>query len=381
MEMDRCPIFLAALALSGCSASQINSYTTSVATTSNSLLVQQTLHNLGAYLDDPASIPAELVVAAGTTSTTNSVSGSITSPLTAGFQTTSVLAEQVGTNLMKAVAPTGATTTTASSSQVTGTPTSQRTLGAAGLSASANNVSGAAYSYVFVTDPEMMLRLHVLYRYVVDWSSDPNGETTFKSAFPLMRKSVGHSVPECTYGRTEEGKLRSPALQNTTITAEDGSVKRIYFCTTSTVTVDKYQHQGSMLSYSTQVADGVYLTGPDCILCGPGDNLPVDAAKHVVHLNPQLSGPWLHWSRLDGNQAAVPTNRVRRDGDVSVGQSGNYEFYVPRSRAESFVRFNIALLNASTQVSAATGAGSAGGGAASQAAKAPTPYDLVLPVQ
>lgn len=74
-------IAMAALLLGGCVSAELDLNTLDLASTVGDLQTRQVLHNLGRFIDDPDSIPAQAVLIAGTVQVTNTASVSTSLPL------------------------------------------------------------------------------------------------------------------------------------------------------------------------------------------------------------------------------------------------------------------------------------------------------------
>jgi hypothetical protein len=72
------------LAMPGCASTQLNYNTMELASTVESLQTKQVLSNISKFIDDPDTIPDQVVVSSGSLSTTNSVTPSVSGSLSTG---------------------------------------------------------------------------------------------------------------------------------------------------------------------------------------------------------------------------------------------------------------------------------------------------------
>ncbi|MBR0685324.1 hypothetical protein JQ594_05315 [Bradyrhizobium manausense] len=322
--MGRYATIALGLFLGGCASTQLNYNTIDIANNSDNLLTKQVLYNLSAYLDNPIAVPAQIVVTGGTASTSNSVTPSAGAPLDRALSVTSA------TNISR-------TSSIAS-------PT---------IGISANDGWTQSYTFAPITDPDRTKRLDTLYRYAIDWSADPNGNRKFVSNFPLIYKSVNYAEPLCLVGKKADN-----APNETVDVTADG--KKL--CATS-VNGNAAARGQATRSYSRQVADEHFLSGPTCVVCGAGRHL---------HPNAKFSGPWLHWQNASG--APVPLGREVHPGDIPLGSSGGHAFFISPENAQKFVDFSIAVQSASI-LAAGGAAGSASASAAGGGSKSITLFD------
>jgi hypothetical protein len=195
--------------------------------------------------------------------------------------------------------------------------------------------------------------LQALYRYAIEWSDlGSQGNTLFVESFPPIYKTVSYSQPLCLVGKLEGSAKRANLLQaypeNVVVDQKSGkptpSDTKVDICVTAAGTsTDGLQHAGASKSFSTQTPDEHYLTLPFCVLC---------RTKHRLFINPNLSGPWLHWEDVTGGP--VPADRLRQPSDVQLGSSGHYLFFASQERAQEFVNFTDAILFATSAGPTAT---------------------------
>jgi hypothetical protein len=340
-------LIVGAISLSGCASAQLGYNTLDLASSTNDLVTKQVLYNFAAFLDNPAAIPAQVTVSSGNTTTSNSLSPTLSLPLSTGVTTTRSLAGSQTVTLADVV-------------------------GAKSLSVAAVDSWNQSWSFSPVTDPERMKRLQALYRYAVDWSEyGSQGDAYFVASFPPIQRSIGISAPTCI--RATNGK---PVL----FTLKDDT--SLAFCataTTGTTSTIPFTKGAITRSYSDQRDDPYYLTNPDCIVCG--------LLKHHRHVNPNIQGPWLRWRNLTGpNPDPI---RLPWPGDVSLGYAGHYQFFTSPESAEKFVNFTVAVLAAMGQGgSTSTATASTSSNAQAANSKSVTlldnlgnPFTLIVPGQ
>jgi hypothetical protein len=336
MRFQTSGCFLTVITLSivlyGCASAQLNYNTLDLASTADSLVSKQVLYNFASFLQNPAALPAQVTVSTGSATTSNSITPTITAPLSTGVTTAR----------------------TSSSPNFTITDV----VAAKGLSVAGSDAWNQSWSLITVTDPDRMKRLQALYRYAVEWSDlGEEGVRIFVKNFPLIYKSVNYSEPLCLYGKDENGKIvpiYGPAKTQTKPPDDKDNQKNVLVCASSTSMVGSpFTRSAATRSYSIQVPDEHFLSGPTCIVCAARDH-------RGLTINSDIKGAWLHW--LENNQPP-PFNprRAPQPGDISLGRSGRYEFFTSREKAQKFVDFEVAVLSATNlgAVSAPTGAAGA----------------------
>lgn len=173
---------LCAIAVAGCASTQLNYNTLDIASSVSSLYTKQVLSNLSKYIDEPEGLPAQVDIAAGTVQTSNSVSPSITGPVSKSF-----------------------------------------TFGAAGL-VTGSAVAGAGMTGTFtdswqqnwnvspITDANTLRNLRAIYRYAVY-------QTNLEKEYLVPRASIGgklvqnpylSSLPQCVL--CGPGRAKNPRL-------------------------------------------------------------------------------------------------------------------------------------------------------------------------
>jgi hypothetical protein len=137
------PILCAlAFLISGCASTQLNYNTVEIATSTDGVYTKETLINLSKFIDDPYAIPTQATIAASQIQTVNSVTPSLTFPLTA---------------------PVADTTTRAATLQVA----SAHTTAGAGAGLTANNGAQQNYTIAPLNDANTLRNLQALYRHAV----------------------------------------------------------------------------------------------------------------------------------------------------------------------------------------------------------------------
>jgi hypothetical protein len=155
-----------AFMLSNCTSTQLNNNTLELASTVDNLLARQVLLNLSRYVDDPTTIPTQVVVAAGTVSTTNTLSPSVS-----------------GVPLARAST---ITDTVASAAATTITHTNAITTAAAAATAAATNTATQTWTVDPSTDVYELSRMRALYRFALCRNTSHNCDHILFSEYPLQ---------------------------------------------------------------------------------------------------------------------------------------------------------------------------------------------------
>jgi hypothetical protein len=127
----------------GCVSEQLNYNTLDLAATVDSLITRQVLFNLGRFIDNPATLPSQITLAAGTASTTEALTPSATG------------------------IPLANSTTTTTTAAATVTRASAVSRGAAALTLGGTDSWTQNWTLDPVNDPDQLRRLRFLYRYAV----------------------------------------------------------------------------------------------------------------------------------------------------------------------------------------------------------------------
>jgi hypothetical protein len=330
----------ALLFLTGCASTELNYNTIDLASTTNSLVTRQVLHNLAEFIDSDMAYPSQLVINSGTASTSDTLSASLTEPYTAAVTKVATLAATASTN---------------PSTVMTGQTQSVRASQSLGLNGT--DVRSQNWSYAPVTDSFKAWRLKALYRYVVD-----GDEAKLRRDYALINKAITHSRNQC---------LRDALKNDASVYAEAKNGSDVLFksCVTS---YGGGQTGPSMTygsdSFSTMVPDSYYLRGPGCVLCRvPGER--------KLHVNSRLKGQWLHWRSLPGASGARSDTYV--SGDQPIGSAGHYELFVDARQQDRLPDFAIFVLAAATQGDSGGSAGGTSAGASGGAAKGAAAAALV----
>jgi hypothetical protein len=299
-----------ALLLCGCASAQLNYNTLDLASSTENLVTRQVLYNFANFLDNPAAIPAQVTISSGSATTSNSVTPTLTAPISTGVTTARLFA----------TAPTRTVTDALTSNM---------------LSVNASDSWNQSWAFAPITDPERMKRLQALYRYVVDWSDKgDSGGKDFVNNFPRIQRTISYSRPICLYG-IDDKKKKPVELGVKTNGAVDQTAT---VCATAVGTGAGASRGATTESFAGQEDDPYYLRNQDCIVCG---------GKEGKHINKNLAGPWLHWRDLTGPN--LDTARLPQPGDISLGRAGHYEFFASTMGAQKFVNFTVATLAAMSQ--------------------------------
>ena len=135
------------LTLGGCASTQLNYNTLDLASTVDSLLSKQVLLNLSRFIDDNSTLPTQVTIAAGTISTTNGLSPSVSGvPLAKSSTITNTVATAAATTVTSANAAARA---------------------AAALAGTATNTASQTWTIDPSTDAFELSRMRALYRYAI----------------------------------------------------------------------------------------------------------------------------------------------------------------------------------------------------------------------
>jgi len=157
------------LLVGACAAKQLNSNTLDLAASLDSLTTKQVLYNLGRALDDDSFVPSQVSIAAGSASTTNSVSPSVSIPLTPSSSVT---------------------TTTSFSNPQSGGVSAQAGLASVGLNVAVQDLWQQGWTLDPVGDADQLRRLTALYRYAVGSIAT---EQEFLCQYPIQSAAKGLS--------------------------------------------------------------------------------------------------------------------------------------------------------------------------------------------
>jgi hypothetical protein len=332
-------------ALCGCASAELNYNTLDLASTTNSLVTRQVLFNLANFIDSDLAYPAQVVLNAGTATTTDSLTGTYSAPLDAALTTTNQIVRTV---------------TATQSTAFTGLATGVRGSASAGVGGVDTRTQN--WSYTPVTNSFQANRLMALYRYVVD-----NEDWQLKQDYAKLNKSVSYNTSLClhdNHGKKVDIDFKAAAapLQQTEAQIENSFTR----CANGASVSGSGKAPTITLSNGTKtetemVPDPYYLRGPTCVLCIP----PRGSKDKHLQINQRLMGHWLHWHALPGASGMRPDTYML--GDVFLGIYGHYELYVDWRQQAKFPEFVVFILAASTQVdtAGASGTGSAGGNAQS----------------
>ena len=136
-------VCLIAVALAGCASQQLNENTLDIAANVDALYTRQVLANLSKFVDDPYAFPSSVNFSAGQIMTANSVTPSLTFPLTSTVTS--------GANLAAATLTRSVTQASAGS----------------GAGLTANNTQTQNYTVAPQSDADTLRNYQVLYRHAV----------------------------------------------------------------------------------------------------------------------------------------------------------------------------------------------------------------------
>ena len=144
-------VTLVGVAIGGCASTQLNYNTLDLAASLDSLTTKQILFNLARTLEDPYAVPSEINIAAGTATTSNSITPTFSTPLSAS---------------------TTATNTSFSVTHPNGT-----------VSVGASDQWEQGWTLDPINNPDEVRRLQALYRYAIGWIRD---DQAFKCEYPIQ---------------------------------------------------------------------------------------------------------------------------------------------------------------------------------------------------
>jgi hypothetical protein len=254
--------------IAGCASTQLNYNTLDLAESYDSLLSKQIIYNISKTMEDPWSIPAQIKVSGGNTTTTNAITPTLSYPLSASQAVTT-------TNTL------AASLTRASSFGITDTNK--------GLTVGASDTWTQTWSLDPVNDPDELRRLQVLYRYVTKHLADG----VYYEGQPLSDGAVD-ALFECTYpiiqttdtstavgsGATGAGTGNSNTSTTVTIDPKSGSytIKNQSVKPPPSPPTAKYVRRTCSIINDTLVSiqyvqvnpDKTFVTPPGCIMCDLG---------------------------------------------------------------------------------------------------------------
>src|ERR1700753_3163634 len=85
--------------VAGCASTQLNHNTLDLASTVDSLVTKQVLDNLSKIIDNPLAVPAQVDLAAGSATTSNSITPSISDPYTKAVTATNTVMTAIGASV------------------------------------------------------------------------------------------------------------------------------------------------------------------------------------------------------------------------------------------------------------------------------------------
>src|SRR5271169_265599 len=256
------PVYFGLSMITGCASTQINSNTLDIASTYDELITKQFTFNIRKTVEDPYGLPAYVKVTAQTAATQNTITPTLTLPLSNQIQTLAQFSQ----------APTGLTTQTS------------RTLQFAGKSfgLSAADQWNQTYTITPVTDTDQLRRLRALFQYVTgNLPNDPPARTytkEFESIYPIIEVAGagGTATPTATtLTVTVDGKfvsVKQSSDQSDKI--KQTYVRRTYRWSESTNTFAGY-------TWALVSPDVTFIKQPGCILCDYGNVLSPEELKLI----------------------------------------------------------------------------------------------------
>lgn len=340
---------LTLFAVAGCATTQLNYNTLNLAKSLDGLNSQQVFYNLYRTNQDPYFVPSQAGIVAGTATTTNIVTPTLTAPLGAMTAVTSQLAT-TGSNMVASGISTAAANSVATAVS-SGTSSSTTTGGAAGPGAMAGTTSGttvtttsgttstptttttngnmtAATNSTVTThsnkslslaytdnwsegwtldpaaDPSELRRLRALYRYVLGKSHRAGAQ--FLCEYPLQQPTPSAANGPTTITKTSANSHSATVTTTTTnLSANDNTVRVRLTC----ATVD-----GSGDTYFLRVKQDL-LQLPNCIVCE--DSSVPSGHEVTVHVN----------HNLVFNSITAWSGSGQQPPGVSIGSYGTVQFF------------------------------------------------------
>jgi hypothetical protein len=325
--MFRCILCSAALVLAGCASTQLNYNTLDIASSSVDLVTAQVISNLSRTKLFPYAIPSQVAIPAGSITTTNSVTPTVSGPL--GVSATTTLANTVAATLSNST-----------------TRTSVTPNGTIGISA--GDQWSQNYSVTPLQDPDQLRRLRALYRFGAGFTVKEGSAGSLACEYPLVQKAGGGTSGPATsqtvnvYVNGDKAK-EGPAPTKPDQPSDDSSY--ILNCPL----------------HGAGTPDPAFLKPPGCVIC----DLP--GKKHHLTVNPYLSNSWAIFS-----DESIP------DGAAPLGH-GVYLRLDDRERySREFSDFVLFVLEATLQ-STSSSTGAAGKGSPQKGGVAP--FILPQPAQ
>ncbi|MGO8777874.1 MAG: hypothetical protein ACLQKK_02980 [Rhodomicrobium sp.] len=348
------------LLLCGCASTQLTYNVLDVASSTSQLAREQVLHNLAQFIDNRTAIPAQVVFGQGSVSTENSVSSTLTDPLSKTLAVTNA----IGGSTTHSVLATAA----------------DKSVGVTG-----GNTATQSWGVDTIGDPDQLRRLYDLYRFAVDGNDCPYAQLALLRDYPLTYSPNAEMATSAT----------APALS---IDPNSMLGANCVLCGTNTA---------SASPNSLQVCDGS--DGAETVsaieaspgTCEAGAMKPTGRRSRAVHrlelkgISKQLAsskignaaasllnkngkvcltinrrllprdslGRWLRWEALPGasRPSSIPAPDHQRD--VYLGLYGHYALYVDGNQPDRFAEFVIFITGAATSAlnPASNGAASGNG--------------------
>ncbi len=328
------------------------------------------LHNLAAFIDDDAAIPAQVVFGQGSVSTTNTVSATLTDPFTNTIAATDTVLKGA----------TGAITSVTNSSVGT---TTDKSLGLTG-----GNTALQSWGVDTIGDPDQLRRLYDLYRFAVDGNNCPHSQLALLLDYPLAYSPtsgggnnggaapgvsidphgmIGTNCVLCAetsasappkgqpYARVCEGDDGSESVN--AVRAAKNAANQVAPGTCAAFPLKASTLHRVELKSISKIASG---TGSGASL------LKNNANKVCLTINRRLlpkpnDGRWLLWEALPGAKKANSNPAPDHQRDFYLGLYGHYALYVDYNQPDRFSEFVIFVTAAASSTLNPASAGAANG--------------------
>jgi hypothetical protein len=310
-----------ALAGGGCASTQLNYNTLDLGSTVDQLLNEQVIHNLSNFIDNPAAIPAQIVINSGTATTANTLSASYFDPLTKAL------------TLATTIPPSGAQTVAKTSVDAS----KSLTLGG-------NNVATQNWAFEPIHDADQLRRLYTLYRFAVLGNDNVIAQRQLIQDYPL------HYITPTDSGGNAKGPSK-PSLDPSALIGPN-----------------------CVLCMKNSGNDGP--TCRDRTFFPNQPPMPLCINKRLLPLRDPLGyslGPWLRWS--DPADGGPPNPRAARKGDIPIGRTLTRTLYVDGRQPDRYGEF---VLFVSVAAESGASPSSSGGAAGKQGKAAAQPAGILI---
>jgi hypothetical protein len=344
--------------LSGCASTQINYNTLDIASTYDELVTKQVTFNLRKTYEHSYGIPAFVKVSAQTATTQNSITPTLTLPLS----------DQIQRVAQITAASTGLTTLNSRTSQFAGKS----------LSLAGTDQWNQTYTLTPVIDPDQLRRLRALYQYVTRTAplNGPHADEEFESTYPLIEATGSGQASKSSDMEFSVTVAGQPVTIKQSASGPDSKPKTKYVRRSAL-----FDEKGNKIGYTwiPVTPDVTFIKQPGCILCDYGDTIgAVDIpgiqdykankdkydGAHKLVKNVDLANNWLYGPTESPEPGAVPlpSNEV---GTLYAKPGGLKYFF-------EFVLF--------TQEAMSQGTGSPTSGGQSEGRKTSPTQDISIPV-